>query len=100
MTDPLLGLFVRLARSTDRQCSCGNTMVILRAASEPHGNEMRCATCNHHHGWLPKVAATFLKESIRVFGVPREPITFDDATIPMGTGKPPLIALAMIGRRP
>jgi hypothetical protein len=40
-------------------------------------------TCNHHHGWLPKVAATFLTESIRVFGVPREPITFDDATIPM-----------------
>jgi hypothetical protein len=43
MTDPLLGLFVPLARSTDRQCSCGNTMVILRAASEPHSNEMRCA---------------------------------------------------------
>ena len=82
MPDPLLGLFVRLARSTDRQCSCGNTMVILRAASGPHRNEMRCAACNRHRGWLPKVAATFLTESIRAFGVPPEPITLDDATIP------------------
>jgi hypothetical protein len=69
--DPLIGLRVQLDRA-DTPCH-GNIAEII-SGSRLHRHGLVCATCGRHRGWLPKAAADFIAESIRVFGVPREPL--------------------------
>jgi hypothetical protein len=67
--DPLVGLHVRL----DRSC-CHGDVVEIGPGAGPHGHSLVCPVCGQHCGWLPKAGAAFLTETIRVFGVPREPV--------------------------
>jgi hypothetical protein len=67
--DPLIGLQVQL----DRSC-CHGDIVEIGPGTGPHGHSLICPICHKHCGWLPKAAAAFIAETIRVFGVPREPL--------------------------
>jgi hypothetical protein len=67
--DPLVGLCVEL----DRSCCHGNVVEIGPGAG-PHGHSLVCPICGGHCGWLSKTAGAFVLETIRVIGVPREPL--------------------------
>jgi hypothetical protein len=74
---PLLaGLRIRLERTKDVPCGvCGQTVVVVGIAAEPHVASLHCAICDRHRGWLPKTIADFLMETINRFGRPSETIT-------------------------
>ena len=76
--DPLVGLRVRLDRDIDHRQPCHENIVELCAGPGPHAYGLLCAACGRHRGWLPKTAATFIAEAIRVHGVPREPLIYRD----------------------
>jgi hypothetical protein len=78
--DPLVGLRVQLDRAVDQCQPCHGNVAEICAGRGPHAHALRCATCGQHRGWLPKAAAEFLTETIRVVGVPREPLIYRDAT--------------------
>src|SRR5262245_22042633 len=78
MTDvPLLaGLRISLERTKDVPCGvCGQTVVVVGKAAEPHVASLHCATCNRHRGWLSTAIADLLMETINRFGRPSEAIT-------------------------
>src|SRR5262245_39429489 len=76
--DSLIGLHVRL----DRSDTCHGDIAEITPGSGPHGHGLVCAVCGRHRGWLPGAAADFIAETIRVFGVPREPLIYRDTSPP------------------
>ena len=68
--DPLIGLAVQLPDA----CRCGRDVARIGPPVGPHLAELRCARCNRHRGWLPRVAHQFLLEVVTQFGRPDTPI--------------------------
>jgi hypothetical protein len=69
--DPLIGLRVQFDRA---DTPCHGDIAEIAPGSGPHIYGLTCPICGKHRGWLPKGAAAFLNETIRVFGVPHEPL--------------------------
>jgi hypothetical protein len=78
--DPLIGLRVQLARAVDRSAPCHDNVAEVCSGRGPHIYALICATCGQFRGWLPKTAAAFIAETIRVCGVPDAPLTWRDTT--------------------
>jgi hypothetical protein len=78
--DPLIGLRVKLEREVDQCQPCHDNIAEICAGRGPHGHALKCEQCGRFRGWLPKAAADFLTETIRVLGVPCEPLIYRDAT--------------------
>jgi hypothetical protein len=78
--DPSIGLRVKLERAVDQQNSCHDNVAEICMGRGPHGHALLCATCGQFRGWLPKTAAAFIAEAIRVTGIPDGPLTWRDAT--------------------
>jgi hypothetical protein len=78
--DPLIGLKVRLEREIDQHQLCHDNVAEICAGRGPHAYALLCATCGRFRGWLPKRAVDFIREVIRVHGVPRGPLVYRDAT--------------------
>jgi hypothetical protein len=73
---------VRLDRHCDRIAPCCDNLATIHPRYDgPHAAELRCAGCDKHRGWLPKVALDFLAETTKRFGAPTHPITLRDSTI-------------------
>jgi hypothetical protein len=49
-------------------------MVIFDVATGPHAALLRCAQCDRFRQWLPRAAHEFLREVVRQFGRPTEPV--------------------------
>lgn len=67
---PLVGLVVRLPDV----CRCGHDVARIGAPAGPHLAELRCTMCQHHRGWLPRIAHQFLLKTVTKFGRPDTPI--------------------------
>jgi hypothetical protein len=78
--DHLIGLQVLLERSIDQREPCHGNLAFLCPGKGPHAYALSCATCLKFRGWLPKEAVNFISETVRLFGVPDEPLTIRDAT--------------------
>jgi hypothetical protein len=78
--DPLIGLCVKLDREIDRRQPCHENVVELHAGRGGHAYALFCERCGRFRGWLPKAAAEFLTETIRVGGIPRETPIYRDTT--------------------
>jgi hypothetical protein len=78
--DPLIGMCVRLDRYP-----CHDNVAEIGVGRGPHCHAVFCATCGQFRGWLPKAASEFLINTVRTFGVPREPLIYRDATMEMRT---------------
>jgi len=61
----LIGVKVRLHRTTDREHGCCDNVVIIGKA-----NSLTCTTCGAFRGWLSAEAATFIIETRARFGAP------------------------------
>jgi hypothetical protein len=79
VADPLIGLRVKLDREIDRCQPCHDNVAELCAGRGPHAYALFCITCGRFRGWLPLAAANFIKETIRVSGVPRKPLIYRSA---------------------
>jgi hypothetical protein len=87
MTDDLIGLPIKLARTTDGPCAeCGERAVIIGAG--PNVASLRCACCGRHRGWLPKTVAEFLAALVQRFGRPAEPIVIRHSELAAKMGAP------------
>jgi hypothetical protein len=78
--DPLIGLHVQLDRDIDRRQPCHDNIAEICSGCGPHAYALLCATCGQFRGWLPKAAATFIAEAIRVDGIPDTPLIYRDAS--------------------
>jgi hypothetical protein len=78
--DPLIGLKIHFDREIDQHQPCHDNLTEISGGRGPHCYALLCAACGRHRGWLPKQATDFIKESIRVAGVPRGPLIYRDAT--------------------
>jgi hypothetical protein len=78
-TSPLIGLTVRLQRTVDRPCECGDTSVFIGEPAGPHVAALFCKNCRKHRGWLPKQAASFLRQTASAFGTSSSPIIVRDS---------------------
>ena len=89
MTDDLIGLPIRLARTIDGPCAeCGEHAVIIAAGAGPHVAALRCACCGRHRGWLPTTVADFLSALVERFGRPSEPIVIRHSELAAKMGAP------------
>ena len=80
-TTALAGLRVRLERTVDTPCvTCGGTVVVIGEGAGPQAASLRCAGCDRHRGWLPRTIENFLAKTVRLFGVPDEPLLLKDAS--------------------
>jgi hypothetical protein len=71
----LVGLRIRLERTIEVLCTCGETAVVCGSSSGgPHLASLRCQACDAHRGWLSRSSGEFLLAAIDRFGRPREPI--------------------------
>jgi hypothetical protein len=76
----LVGLPVRLERTTDRIRPCHDNLAVIVEGTGPHPYGMRCGNCQRHRGWVPKAAIEFLTKLVALYGVPAQPISIRDAT--------------------
>jgi hypothetical protein len=76
--DQWIGLRVQIDRDIDRLQPCHNNICEIAAGRGPHGHALLCEVCGRFRGWLPKTAAVFLTEIIRVCGVPDKPLIYRD----------------------
>jgi hypothetical protein len=91
---PIIGLRVRLDRRVDRELGCHDNLAAIFPGRGPHAAQLRCAECQRHRGWLGKLTADFLTETVRTFGVPLEPRDATTTAIASATapanGDPPM----------
>jgi hypothetical protein len=80
--DPLIGLHVQL----DRAVPCHGNVAEICPGCGPHAYALLCTTCGRHLGWLPKAAADFVAETIRVFGIPQQPLILRPPSTPTTGG--------------
>jgi hypothetical protein len=78
--DPLIGLKVQLEREIDQHRRCHDNIAEISSGRGPHCYALVCAACGRFRGWLPKRAVDFIRETVRVHGVPRGPLIYRDAT--------------------
>ena len=57
-----------------RKCKCGHTIFVTAPGSGPHANELFCARCHRHAGWLSGEAGAFVAAVIEKFREPTAPI--------------------------
>ena len=82
MTDSLIGLQIKLARTIDVPCAeCGETTVVICSGADHHVAALRCVCCQRYRGDLPEVVADFLVTAIDKFGRPTVPITVRDSLL-------------------
>ena len=82
MTDSLIGLQIKLARTIDVPCAeCGETTVVICSGADHHVAALRCVCCQRYRGDLPKAVADFLVTAIDKFGRPTAPITIRDSLL-------------------
>ena len=82
MTDILIGLQIKLARTIDVPCAeCGETTVAIVSSAGPPVAALRCICCERYRGNLPKAVAGFLVTAIDKFGRPTAPITIRDSLL-------------------
>ena len=87
MTDILIGLQIRLARTIDIPCAeCGETAVAIGSSAGSPIAALRCTCCDRHRGDLPKAIADFLVTAIDMFGRPTVPITIRDSQLAAPSG--------------
>ena len=87
MTDILIGLQIRLARTIDIPCAeCGETTVAICSGAGPHMAALRCVYCQRYRGDLPKAVADFMVTAIDKFGRPTVPITVRDSKLAAPSG--------------
>jgi hypothetical protein len=67
----------------DHACDrCGALAARIEDAAAPGGGYvLRCVRCGVSHGSLPSATVRFIKDAVRVFGAPREPLTIPRAMI-------------------
>jgi hypothetical protein len=88
MSNELIGLRIKLERTIDKPCACGETAVSVGEGAGPHIASLRCTGCDCHRGWLPKVIASFLTETIGRFGQLTDPIVMQNSSLPADAGAP------------
>jgi hypothetical protein len=87
VTDILIGLQVKLARTIDIPCAkCGETTVAICSGTGPHMASLRCVCCQRYRGDLPKAVADFLVAAINKFGRPTAPIAIRDSQLAAPSG--------------
>ena len=87
MTDILIGLQIKLARTIDVPCAeCGETAVTICSGADPHMAALRCVCCQRYRGNLPKAVAEFLVTAIDKFGRPTAPITIRESLLAAPSG--------------
>jgi hypothetical protein len=87
MTDILIGLQIKLARTIDVPCAeCGETTVAICSGADPHMASLRCVCCQRFRGDLPKAIAEFLVTAIDMFGRPTVPITVRNSLLAVPSG--------------
>jgi hypothetical protein len=83
--EPPAPTLVQLDRQCDRERPCHNNLAAVHVHHNGvHAAELRCASCNSHRGWVPKVALDFLTTTAKCFGAPTAPIVLRDSTITNG----------------
>ena len=76
----IAGVRVRLERTADKPCrTCGETVVVISDGADGQTARLRCAGCDRDRGSLPPSITKFLSETVRLFGVPDEPVLIKDA---------------------
>src|SRR5262249_28216664 len=78
---PAMGMLVELDRTIDRKQPYHDNLATVCAGKAQHATELRCATCERHRGWLPKMALDFLTTTATRFGAPAEPLILRNSTI-------------------
>jgi hypothetical protein len=87
MSDILIGLQIKLARTIDVPCAeCGETAVTIGPSAGRPIAALRCICCQRHRGHLPKAAADFLVTAIDKFGRPTVPVTIRDSQLAAPSG--------------
>ena len=87
MTDILIALQIRLARTIDIPCAeCGETAVAIGSSAGRPVAALRCSCCERHRGYLPKAIADFLVTAVDKFGRPTAPITIRDSQLTAPSG--------------
>jgi hypothetical protein len=82
VTDILIGLQIKLARTIDVPCAeCGETAVAIGSSAGHPIAALRCICCERYRGDLPKAVAEFLVTAIYMFGRPNVPITIRDSLL-------------------
>jgi hypothetical protein len=81
MTD-IIGLRVLL----DRADHCHANVAIVRAGADG-SYVLECEECGSSRGSLPEAAATFLQDTVRVFGTPTAPVFINRAMAPRSANK-------------
>jgi hypothetical protein len=85
MSDTLIGLEIKLARSIDIPCAeCGKMTVAI--GSSAYIRSLRCSCCERHRGHLSKAIADFLVTAIDKFGRPIVPSTVRDSQLAAPSG--------------
>jgi hypothetical protein len=79
-TTPIIGPRIRLDRTIDTPCACGEPTVTIGPGTEPHVASLTCAACDRHRGWLPRAIAEFLLEVVRRFGRPADAVAIRNST--------------------
>jgi hypothetical protein len=87
VTDILIGLQIKLARTVDVPCAeCGETAVAVGSSTGSSLAALRCICCERQRGHLPKAIADFLVKAIDGFGRPTAPITIRDSKLAAPSG--------------
>jgi hypothetical protein len=60
----LVGVKVRV----NRQCQCGETVLVVGPRNGPHAAELTCSSCARHVKWLSKPDAAAVFEAITKHG--------------------------------
>jgi hypothetical protein len=82
MTTDIVGLRVLL----DRADHCHANVAIVRAGADGT-YDLQCEECGSSRGSLPEAAATFLQDTVRVFGTPSAPVFLTRAMGQKGPSK-------------
>jgi hypothetical protein len=80
--DPLLGLFLQLDRTCDRNNGCCDRTGVVGPGTKTHAYSLRCACCGRHRGWLPKRATEILRVLHADGRLGTEPVLRDQSIVP------------------
>jgi hypothetical protein len=78
----IVGLYLKLDRTCDRQRPCCDRRGVICEGVGPHGHALRCARCRKHRGWLKKSAAEVLLAMQKNGRLSAVPILRDGGIIP------------------
>jgi hypothetical protein len=77
--DPLIGLRVHLARVGDPHTPCCQNVTVICVGEGSHPYTLNCEDCGRYRGSLSDPVIKFLREIVKNFGTPVEPVRIKDS---------------------